>query len=460
MTPIHAQATPQEKHLFHVFCTETAGQVSAGFESTFWSVDVPQACQLHPAIWHSALALASAQMTQRTWTVDGLTQHHDDVGFKQYTKAIGHLVQATQKTDPSFEEQSLILMATVLLLGFASLRGNFNQVEFFARHGLELFAKWDFRETAKRGQQSLRSNVLSVRSLISLLDNLFVQYSWACPTSNPPKPAQSSPATTSPKTPFTNITEAYHEYQALQIAHLEALRAQALGSTNRDWQPFRDIRQAWLRRLSACKAKLLQARQDGGHGDGQSKPWLMLQMGLLGLQVCFQGKAIANELYWDKFIPKLRRIVDIAEQVFETRPKTHGERVPAAVFHFAPSPLGILYMVASACREYAMRTRAIALLRRLQQRDGLLDSGLFACLSEAKMRIEATGRDLVGLTEPKRCTCIPEAYVCGHHRVRDVGIEFLERGLVRLNFESFDGGARPEGMKSLTVHCNGNWCKR
>lgn len=76
------------------------------------------------------------------------------------------------------------------------------------------------------------------------------------------------------------------------------------------------------------------------------------------------------------------------------------------------------------------------------------------------MRIEATGRDLVGLTEPKRCTCIPEEYVCGHHRVRDVGIEFLERGLVRLNFESFDGGARPEGMKSLTGHCNGNWGKR
>ncbi|EFY89821.1 hypothetical protein MAC_04030 [Metarhizium acridum CQMa 102] len=132
MTPIYAHSTPQEKYLFHIFRAETAGQVSGEFKGTFWSVDVPQACQLHPAI-------ASLQMRQRT--VHGLMQHYGDEGLKQYIKAIGHLIQATQKTDPSFEEQSLILMATVLLLGFASLGGNFNEVEFFASHGLQLFTK-------------------------------------------------------------------------------------------------------------------------------------------------------------------------------------------------------------------------------------------------------------------------------------------------------------------------------
>ncbi|KFG78712.1 putative dynamin GTPase [Metarhizium anisopliae] len=451
MTPIHAQSTPHEKYLFHIFRAETAGEASGGFEGTFWSVDVPQACQLHPAIWHSALAIASARLRQRTWTVDGSTQHYDDVGFRQYTKAIGHLVQATRKTDPSFEEQSLILMTTVLLLGFASLRGDFNQVEFFARHGLRLFAKWDFRQRAKRGQQSLHSNVISVTSLISLLENLLVQYSWARHTLIPAKLAQSSTAIMSSTTPF-------HEYQALQIAHFEMLSAQQLGSTNGYWEPSRDIRQTWLWKLSACRNKLLQARQESGHGDGLSKSLLMMEMTSLGLQVCVQARPMANELCWDKFIPKFRRMVDIAEQLFDTRPDNHGEREPAAVFAPGPSAMGLLYMVASACREYGTRARAMALLQRLQQRDGLLDSGLFACLSETKMRIETTGRDLVGLAEPRRCTCIPKEYVCGHHRVRDVGVEFLDRGMARLNFESFDGGAHSERKKSLIVHWNGNGC--
>ncbi|KAG8422824.1 hypothetical protein J3459_010006 [Metarhizium acridum] len=153
MTPIYAHSTPQEKYLFHIFRAETAGQVSGEFKGTFWSVDVPQACQLHPAIWHSARAIASLQMRQRT--VHGLMQHYGGEGLKQYIQAIGHLIQATQKTDPSFEEPSLILMATVLLLGFASLRGNFNEVEFFASHGLQLFTKWNFRERAERWKQSL-----------------------------------------------------------------------------------------------------------------------------------------------------------------------------------------------------------------------------------------------------------------------------------------------------------------
>ncbi|KHN94948.1 uncharacterized protein MAM_07175 [Metarhizium album ARSEF 1941] len=464
MTPIYAQSTPREKYLFHVFCTETALRQEPGsdsFEGTFWSVDVPQACHAHPAVWHSALAIASMQTRPRAVCTRGHGAAQpcadDDAAFKQYTKAIGHLMRATQNTHPSFQDQSLILMATVLLLGFASLRGNFNEVKFFAGHGIRLFTNWRFRDEAETWKSSARSNLISVTSLISLLDHLLVQYTWACKASDLPRQAYTTSA--APKRPFQSMTEAHHEYQALQLHRFELLRARALGSVTGDWRPFRYFHEAWLARSSAWKDKLAQTRRQSEHqgDDAPLRPSLILQMGLVGLQICAQVGPGTDELYWDRFASKFRRIVDIAERIFHGKTDSRGQRPARPVFTFGPSQLGVLYMVASACRERATRARTLALLQGLKQRDGLLDSGLFAALSEAKMRIEETGRELVGLAEPKTCTCIPREYICRHHRVRDVGIEFLDSGLARLDIQTFDGDdAQAPRTKSLTVRWNGS----
>lgn len=459
VSPLYANSTEQEKSLFHSFRVGTSNRVAGTFEGNFWSVDVLQACEMHPASWYSALAIAAMQIRkQGTSSSDGSQaseEKYDHLALKHYNKAIGHLVRATQQTSPSFEDQALILMATVLLLGFASLRGQFNEAKFFAGHALRLFTKWNFREAAGIWKASGRSSAISVTALVVLLDNLRIQYSWVA-RAEAPIDIGGTTITLPSKTCFTSMSEAYYELQSLQTGLLEVVHAHARSSSSANLSAFWNTRRAWLYKLSDWKDKFLQIRRLCPQELENPRPELVLQMGLISLQLVSQLHRVTDELSWDQFTSKFSRIVDIADQLLDAERALNDTEEPSSpVFCFAPSPLGILYMAASNCRDYDIRRRAVSLLKDWQQRDGMLDSGLLASLAEAKIRIEESGAEVVDFAQPERCECVPRQYICKYHRVMETGVEFLANGLAKLSITSPAGRTTEPTTQSVIVLWNG-----
>lgn len=446
----------QEKGLFYVFRTQTSHQVAGTFEGTFWSVDVLQACQMHPAIWHSATAIAAMQIRKLSGQNVEKSEHiistYDELALKQYNKALSQLSQATKRPDPSFEDQSLILIATVLLLGFSSLRGNFNEAKFFAAHGLRLFKKWKFREAARKWRPTLRNNVISVTSLITLLDQIQIQYAWACRVQEPMDDALTGIKKNVSRLPFESMTDAYHELQALQSVAVRLIRAWGHECMNFDIHAYGNARKTWLHNLSVWKSKFAQLRHQAGDDKNKLKPLLVLQMGLISLQTIFQVDRGINELCWDRFIPNFDRIVGIAQQLMELETDANGKQGNSnPLFTFAPSPVGTLYMVASACRENEIRSKALSLLKRWRHRDGMMDSGMLAAMADAKIQLEEQGCDLVELADPSQCNCMLKFYICRYHRVMETGVEFVEDGLARLEVGTFEKMRTLPSLKTLVV---------
>lgn len=129
------------------------------------------------AVLHSALAVVSLQLRQRKHTCLRAMQQCD---------------KAQLENNPSSDEQAFVLMTTVFLVSFSSLRGDFVQATFFSHHGLRLYSNCNFRERASIRQLRSPSKFICINLLVSLLDHLALEHSWSCPTCGQPARAHVS----------------------------------------------------------------------------------------------------------------------------------------------------------------------------------------------------------------------------------------------------------------------------
>lgn len=176
-------------------------------------------------------------------------------------------------------------------------------------------------------------------------------------------------------------------------------------------------------------------------------------MGFIKLQLSVHADFHeADELYWDRFIPKFRRMVDMAEQIAEIDSRRGGNQHPCIpIFEFAPSRIYMVYLVASVCRDFETRSRPLIVVSNMGRKDGVIDSASLTSFAEAKMRLETSGKDLIPLEAPKQCTCIPNEFICKYHRVRERCIEFLGSGRARLVVETFHDDAAETRVGALNV---------
>jgi hypothetical protein len=112
----------------------------------------------------------------------------------------------------------------------------------------------------------------------------------------------------------------------------------------------------------------------------------VLRLHLLNSYVSFHVEFLpsTHQLPWDQFMPQMEEMVALGEKIISFT-SANGDQTSFCL------DMGIiipLYTVASKCRDYAIRRKAIALLRSTSRQEGLWNSWLVAKATERIVEIE------------------------------------------------------------------------
>ncbi|KAM3499972.1 hypothetical protein MY10362_006814 [Beauveria mimosiformis] len=440
LTPIYGQATAHEREMFNLFRTRTVTQVAGAFYQPFWHVDVLLAAQTQPAIWHASLSMAAMYSWFKIPADDTqgqiIRQDHYKFALRQYNEAITHMVALARRQDARSAEA--LLIASVLFTGLSSLRGDPKEAMMHASHGLRVAQQWEFLERTEgaaaggSAHQQATEHMLPTKSLVGLVDGFEVQYMWT--GARQPILRRGSIPREVPVAPFRSATEACFELQRLVGGLLMAVRnekvrrsttttATTTATTDpRPQQPVPDLRQPYRHALSAWKVKFSHLKWSQRLRQTDLDCALVLDIWLCGAEIASSIDLRLYELAWDKFAPKFRRIVKLTQKLV-TEEALREEQRGRPVYSFSPSVCEPLFMVASSCRDGALRRKAMSLLRQRPRREGIWDAKLMAAIAEAKMLIEE--RAVAAEVDGAGCGCIPGVYICNTHRVFFMDIEFL-----------------------------------
>ncbi|KAJ6784161.1 hypothetical protein PWT90_11150 [Aphanocladium album] len=432
MSAVYQGASSLEQQMFHRFRTETVIQVGCVFDMQFWLVDVPRAAQAHRPMWHASVALA-ALWSSRTHatsnmclfadaTLDSLTSFV----MKHYHAAIRELIPLSNPSGdaPSFENQQVLLMTNVLLLGLASMQGNQRDAAMFSRHSLTLFNDWRFWQRQDTWKTSSQGAMLSVAPLTALMYRLqsqeigdrLQQPDWTLTDFNQFTKLPSA-------TPFSSMTEAYRELQPI-IAGLKLVAKERQLRPHTDFMlPTPEDCLAFRYAFTAWKAKY-------DHLCDSQPPETINRLEAMILDL-FKA-TVEHSLFlsddYSALIPLHSHMVDAAERIllalttadtFNTTlwdgisigspdasspgsqysmvewssiptpgspPLLSDPRLGRPLpYSFGPVVLEPLFMVAMDCADFGLRRRAIAVLRRWPRAEGIWSSVIMAAFSEALM---------------------------------------------------------------------------
>ncbi|OAQ98792.1 hypothetical protein LLEC1_05601 [Akanthomyces lecanii] len=427
---IHHEASSLEQQMFYRFRTQTVLQVGCALDMQFWLIDVPQAAQAHRSLWHASVALAVLTSSRNAMgagisafpdaAVDGLTSFV----MKHYHAAIHELIPLSNPTGdaPTFENQQVLLMTNVLLLGLASMQGNQRDAAMFSRHSLGLFNSWRFWRRQDNWKTSSQGAMLSVAPLTALMYRLQSQETADRLQRSDWLLADFDQFTklTSPA-PFISLTEAYRELQPI-LAGLKLVAEERQLRQYTDFMlPAPEACLAFRRAFNAWKAKYVHFCDAQPPESNGGLDFMILYL----LKGTVEHTLFLSDDH-SPLIPMHHHMVDTAERIlgalhsntsfssyfgdgavsgsYETSspPLQHAmvewliiptpdsprlanspRIVNALPFSFGPIVLEALFMIAIDCVDFELRRRAISILRRLPRAEGIWSSVIMAAFAEA-----------------------------------------------------------------------------
>ncbi|ATY62141.1 C6 zinc finger domain [Cordyceps militaris] len=429
--PIHHDASSLERQMFYLFRTQTVFEVGCVLDMPFWLIDVPQAAQAHQPLWHASVALAALATSRNALNdpmpvlpdtgVDGLTSFV----MKHYHAAIRELIPLSNPSgdEPTFENQQVLLMTNVLLLGLASMQGNQRDAAMFSRHSLSLFNAWRFWQRQDDWKTSSQGAMLSVSSLTALMYRLQSQEimdrlerpDWLlCDFDQYTKHPSA--------TPFSTMTEAYRELQPLLAGLTIVAKEHHLRPHTDLMLPAPEACLAFRYAFTAWRAKYNHLR-DTQPSDAEN----MLESMILDLLKATVEHALFLTEDYGPLLPLHHHMVGTAEKIlqaltsttFDNRfgweiasesleaalraskhcvsewltiptpnspPLSNAPRITKALpYCFGSVVIEGLFIVAIDCVDFGLRRRAISILRRWPRAEGIWSSVIMAAFAEALM---------------------------------------------------------------------------
>ncbi|TQV91740.1 hypothetical protein IF1G_09806 [Cordyceps javanica] len=429
--PIHHEASSLEQQMFYLFRTQTVLEVGCVLDMQFWLVDVPQAAQAHRPLWHASVALAALATSRDAINnttygfsdapVDGLTSFV----MKHYHAAIRELIPLSNPCGdaPTFENQQILIMTNVLLLGLASMQGNQRDAAMFSRHSLSLFNAWRFWKRQDDWKTSSQGAMLSVAPLTALMYRLQSQEiadrlewpQWLLTDFDQFTKLPSA-------TPFISLTEAYRELQPL-------LAGLTMVAKERQLRPYTDLMLpspeaclAFRYAFTAWKAKydhFCDYQPPGAENKLESMILDLLKATIehslflsddyrsllplhhhmtdtaerilvaLASASAFGVDASARTSPLEASSPTLQHSIPAWETISKpvsSSPLSNAPRITKVLpYCFGPVVLEPLFIVATGCADLELRRRAISILRRWPRAEGIWSSVIMAAFAETLM---------------------------------------------------------------------------
>ncbi|KAJ6783401.1 hypothetical protein PWT90_02211 [Aphanocladium album] len=444
-TPSKIQATARQWQIYDLFRSLTVKQIGGVLsKSSFWSVDLLQATEAYPVIFHSSLAMAALnhQLRMSHIAVEAKKEYFE-FALQEYDTAIQELVQLAMKTTLTYCDKEAILLANVLFTGIACLQGNLDQALVPVRKTLQLFNEWNFsRETVVAARGAPRQGVIDPSWLLHLIsyfefqahdiDATIAATSWKRHAHELRAPPSSEG--------FASVADAYYEYMPLHFGFSVNANA-ALGPNSTSQQGgasgFENVSSRWRLRLQQLAEDTEEV--SAAQRRALSTLWLLVKCERL----CRHVRRSSDPEIWRTSNVEFREIVDSAEKLLQGEYGVGGGEdcdVIAPTFTFSLSAVEALRLVGFVSRNGAIRRRVIELLRTYQRRDGLWDSKLSSSLIEARMMLDEN--TLQDLGEHRTCACEENVFMCKEHRALTLGGEMVGIKMFRTSINSRAGQLR------------------
>jgi len=430
----------QEGLYYQLFQEQTANELSGFFDSAFWRRSVLQECHSEASIRHAVVALGalyktlekSAESPPGSPTAEqdpaDTAWRHWEMAVRQYSRACQELMQANSADTRSNRTR---LMASVLLACFDSFIGDHKQAIVQIQTGLGLLEQL----RAERRRAFLPRPEEPVEAeLIQMFTRLAIQAKSYDMAFHFPQPfvVRLTPQNTDPTSPaseaggspvsiyqdpiperFSSVLEARFKWDALAeriFRFTETMFNQTQsgvmgilpGSVRQYGLRFKQEMEAW----SDAFEHILASRTAPGVSSQEKACIAVLKMYQIMSYILFLMTFSDTEMGFDKYTDDFNVIVDLAlEVVGDEERRAASKRCPDPKFchhrgrhemdnpiggfsytarHIKPSfsaDLGIvppLFVVATKCRDWPTRWKAIQLLKSSPRREGMWDSELTA----------------------------------------------------------------------------------
>ncbi|KZZ90468.1 C6 zinc finger domain protein [Moelleriella libera RCEF 2490] len=435
-TPLCANASTRERQVFYDFRTRNLSLISGTMCGDFWTLDVLQTAQVYPAMWHAVLCISSTYSSLQMPTAASTRQKH--FTLSQCNAAIRHISSSMASHEHlGLADKQVILLTSVLLVGFCSLQDDAKQASRIADHTLALCYKWNLFDLDSNTSSNA---ILSPAFVVGQMQRLLVQYLWLDNRVPCWLTRQASTVSISGK-PFASLTEALLELQPLLAAFQVLMHIERAPFVLKLAEGASDPRARFVMAVAAWKGKFASMRVADGDGNDAE---------LLQLWVCCVDLVLGHEIGqaefgFDRLQPIHARMLSLAEQAMQGQADVTS-RGTCRYFSFGLSLCEPLYVVARSCRDSLQRRRAIGLLRRLNRTEGLLKSAFLADVAEAWLHAEESDSRAWTLSEGHRV----RPHACPH-RIWGVSVTFLDGGLARVWLRSLEEVVLGQSGKTVVI---------
>jgi hypothetical protein len=391
-----------ERRSFFYFRSRTVPDISGCFESEFWDGLIPQVSQAEPAVRHALLALSSLY---EAYEFNGkphrdlncnLAERLTRFALHQYTKAVGLLADRLSTDQPSFQA---ILISCLIFVWIEFLQHNLDTALRHLQSGLQIL---------KDLQQSSDQPRIDA-SLPRLFTRLHTQARLhGSPTSNFNSSTSEKHLKVLNIVPcaFSSILEARNcldaELDSIYRFMRRMYKPEFVSATIKN-HPFPDplsleaIVHHHLQNLCLWQTAFQNSPSvssqppDAKHAAGID----LLQIQHASVSIMLKTLLEVSEMVFDQLTSKFERILTLAERLIQNT-RSRG----ILVLSFDIGVLAPLFLVALKCREPIIRRKAIALLKRAPEREGIWYRDSVVEFAELKFEMEERGRGSLAKTSP------------------------------------------------------------
>jgi hypothetical protein len=377
-----------EGRYFRLFHEELAFDLSGYFEAPFWTRLIPQQCHHEPAIKHAIFALSAlykSAMSSKTHTVN-LDDEHFNFALVQQSQAISSLRQTLSSGRP---QMRLALVASLLFSCFESFHGDWETATQQIYSGLNILKHLSEAERghATSGLADIDLEVGLTLRRLSLQILSFLAMNPMC--EHPFKDLNFEEIMLDMPDQFTTLNEAFTAATDLAVSVLRHSRTSArcgddLGPLDliaQQQQCLQGLVDQWNKAYEPIFLEVCQNIVGPEY------------LGVLQLRICVWkceimiATSMSNtEVVFDSFTAQFQRITHFARHVLQKDQEIRGSDGPR--LQYGMGLIMALFYTATRCRDFSVRSEAIAILREWPCTNGIWHSLQAAKVAEWIASIE------------------------------------------------------------------------
>ena len=402
------QGTAQEKRIFHRFQLRTAPAFSGGSESGFWHDLVLKVGQQEPVVRNAIIALGSLHEDYQIRGGKYEPQLIEDSSYREVTTLYGKALRQLneQLNKPTKTNAKLAVICSILFACFEVLRRNNMAAVVHYQQGMRQLMRQMSRPEADDTaltQYSDGTYQAQHRSIpqgeLDVIMRVFARYDiQACTFS---KESAERLDVDMPQTIPTSLTleQVRNHLDNLLICVYQLIKSDL--RMYRYWnesdvpRQWRDRRQEavlsfsdWLNAIEVFLEKT-SAPVNANERRGLLGLQLQIKVALIMLKMCIDSKP---ETTYDMFVTDFENIVSRVEELFQFLALVDTKPLDQEHTDFSME-LGLvhpLFFVATKCRDWNLRRRAVAQLRKAGK-EGVWEGPIMAVLAQKVMRLEEQG---------------------------------------------------------------------